>query len=92
MKLTAVAEGDAIVEIRFQAKGCVPSIACASLLTELVRGRTVSQAATLGRAEILRHLGPLPPASSHAVQLALDALAELLAQLQHGRASASHHP
>lgn len=90
VKLTAVAEGDVIREIRFQAKGCVPSMACASLLTELVRGRTMSQAATVGRDEMLRHLGPLPSASSHAVQLALDALAALLTQLQHCRAEATH--
>lgn len=90
VKLTAVAESDVILDIRFQAKGCVPSMACASLLTELVRGKTMSQAAMVGRAEILRHLGPLPPASSHAVQLALDALAALLMQLQHGRAEATH--
>ena len=74
--------GDQISEIRFQAKGCVPSIACASGLTELASGKTIAQASAISRAELIQHLGSLPPASSHAAQLAIDALAALIAALR----------
>ncbi len=63
-----------VADVRFRAAGCVASIACASCLTELARGRTVAEAARLGRAELEAALGELPPASGHAAQLALDAL------------------
>jgi nitrogen fixation NifU-like protein len=71
-----------IEEIRFLAKGCVASMACASALTELVRGRSIAQARGLGREEIVGAVGSLPAASLHASHLALDALAAALDQLQ----------
>jgi nitrogen fixation protein NifU and related proteins len=64
----------AVADIRFQAAGCVASIACASCLTELVRGRTAEEALRLGRADLSAALGDLPPTAQHAAQLALDAL------------------
>jgi len=63
-----------IRDVRFKAKGCVPSIACASLLTELIQGKTLAEAARLSSAEIESAIGGLPSASSHAAVLALDAL------------------
>jgi nitrogen fixation protein NifU and related proteins len=81
LKLTLKLAGDRIEEIRFLAKGCVSSIACGSALTELVRGRTVATARELGNEQLVGSIGMLPPASSHASHLALDALAAALDQL-----------
>lgn len=67
-----------IADIRFKAKGCVPSMACGSALTEMVRGQTVQEARRLTREDLVRAVGGLPQASSHAAQLALDALAAVL--------------
>jgi nitrogen fixation protein NifU and related proteins len=67
-----------IGEIGFRAKGCVPALACASALTELVKNRTVAEARQISREDLISLLGGLPEASSHACQLALDALAALL--------------
>jgi NifU-like protein involved in Fe-S cluster formation len=64
----------AVAEVRFRAAGCVASIACASCLTELVRGRAAEEAMRLGRADLSAALGDLPPTAQHAAQLALDAL------------------
>jgi len=69
-----------IGEIRFKAKGCVPAMACASLLTEMVLGRTPEEAGKLTREDLVRAIGGLPQASGHAAQLALDALEALLRQ------------
>jgi nitrogen fixation protein NifU and related proteins len=81
LKLTLKLAGGRVEEIRFLAKGCVPSIACGSALTELTRGRTVAEARELGGEELVRKIGGLPAASSHASHLALDALAAALNQL-----------
>jgi nitrogen fixation protein NifU and related proteins len=80
LKLTLKLSGDRIEEIRFLAKGCVSSMACASALTELVRGKTIGKARELRREELLLAVGGLPPASLHASHLAMDALAAALDQ------------
>ena len=78
LKLTLKIEGGRIAEIRFLAQGCVPSIACASMLTELVQGRTIAEARQLRREQLVRAIGGLPKASIHASHLAMDALAAAL--------------
>ncbi|MGB8062672.1 MAG: iron-sulfur cluster assembly scaffold protein [Candidatus Sulfotelmatobacter sp.] len=74
-----------ITEIRFKAKGCVPAMACGSALTELARGKTVAEARKLKRDDLIAAVGGLPPASSHAAQLALDALSAALNQITAAR-------
>jgi len=75
-----VAEGK-VVQARFQAKGCVPAIACGSLLTELLTGRTVEQANQFTAGELEKAIGRLPPASHHASELAIDVLRAALKRL-----------
>jgi nitrogen fixation protein NifU and related proteins len=84
LKLTLRLHNGRIEEIRFLAQGCVPTIACASLLTELVQGRTIAEACRLRREELVRTLGGLPPASTHASHLAIDTFAALIQQLGTG--------
>ena len=73
-----------IADIRFRAKGCVASIACASALTELVRGKNVKDAQALRRERLIDALGGLPQASTHAAQLAIDTLYAALKGSQSG--------
>ena len=82
LRLTIKVESGRIAEIRFRAKGCVPAMACGSALTELVKGRTLAEARELRRQELLRAVESLPEASSHAPQLALDALGALLKMIK----------
>lgn len=81
LKLTIRVVDGRIEEIRFQAKGCVASIACASAMTELVRGKTLAEARRLRTEEIVEAVGGLPQASMHASHLAMDALGAVLGQL-----------
>lgn len=74
LKLTLRVVEGRIEEIRFLAQGCVPTMACASLLTELVMGRTIAEAQQLRRQELVKAIGGLPKASLHASHLAMDAL------------------
>lgn len=81
LRLSLRIESERIVEIRFKAKGCVPSMACASALTEMVQGKALSETRTLKRETLIAAVGGLPQASTHAAQLALDTLQAALNQV-----------
>ena len=81
LKLSLKVADGRVADIRFLAKGCVPSIACASAITELVRGKTIAEAQNMKREQLVEAVGGLPPASSHASHLAMDALHAALDQL-----------
>jgi nitrogen fixation NifU-like protein len=78
LKLTARISQDRIVEIKFLAKGCVPAMACASALAEFLEGKTLAEASALEKEDLVRDMGGLPEASTHAGSLALEALTALL--------------
>jgi nitrogen fixation protein NifU and related proteins len=82
LKLTLKVLDGRISEIRFLARGCVPTMACASALTELVKGRTVQESQRLRREEIVAAVGGLPEASLHASHLAVDALMAILKKVK----------
>jgi nitrogen fixation protein NifU and related proteins len=88
LRLTLKLEGEQIADIRFKAKGCVPSIACASAMTELVLGKTIQDARAIRREALVGVVGGLPQASTHAAQLALDALSAILDSLPRASSSA----
>jgi NifU-like protein involved in Fe-S cluster formation len=81
LELTLSIGSGAIQQIRFRAKGCVPAIACGSLLTEMVAGKTLDDAKRVSRDDLLREIGGLPQASGHAGHLAVDALRALLGKV-----------
>jgi NifU-like protein involved in Fe-S cluster formation len=67
-----------VLEAKFKTQGCIPSIACASWLTERIRGKAVAELAGISAEEIAEALGGLPAASRHAAVLARDALQHVL--------------
>jgi nitrogen fixation NifU-like protein len=52
-----VKDGDIIDQIRFQGEGCAISQASASMLTEMLQGKTLDHARQLGKEDILDALG-----------------------------------
>ena len=55
-------EGDVIEEIGFDGRGCAISQAATSMLSDLVKGRTADEIATMPKEELLEELGiPLTP-------------------------------
>jgi len=78
LQLTMKIAAGRIIEIRFRAKGCVPAMACGSLLTVLLQGKTTDEARRLSREDIVQAIGGLPEASAHASALAIDALGAAL--------------
>jgi|SRR5579863_833651 len=82
IRLSLKIDDGRIAEIRFKARGCVPAMACGSAITELAHGKTISEARDLKREDLVEAVGGLPNASSHAAQLALDALSAALARIK----------
>ena len=58
----------------FLAYGCPPTLVCGSVLTELLTGRTIEEAARLTRKDLLDAVGGLPSRKQHAAALAIEAL------------------
>ena len=81
LELSIRVVGGRIGEVRFRAKGCVPAMACGSLITEMAAGKTVDEAGAIRKEAIVKEIGWLPSASGHAAQLAIDALRAALRQL-----------
>jgi nitrogen fixation NifU-like protein len=81
LKLSARIVDGQIAEARFLCRGCTTSIACASILTEELRDRTLAEARSITAESLSQSLGGLPPATFHGAQLAADALSALLQKL-----------
>jgi nitrogen fixation NifU-like protein len=82
LELAADVQNGAVVAVRFRAKGCVPAMACGSAIASLIHGKAVAQLLAIGKEDVLREVKSVPPASGHAVHLALDALAQLWNAIQ----------
>jgi nitrogen fixation NifU-like protein len=85
LELSIKVVGERIAEARFLAKGCVPAMACGSLITEMIAGKTIQEARGISKEDVVKEIGGLPSASGHAAQLAVDALRAALGKTtRHG--------
>ncbi len=66
---------------RFLAYGCPPTLVCGSILTELIKGRSVEEATRLTRKDLLAALGGLPSRKQHAAALAIETLRAAIASV-----------
>jgi nitrogen fixation NifU-like protein len=68
-------DGDTIDEVKFSGRGCAISQAATSMLTEMVKGRSATEVATLPRDELLDEIGiPLTPVRLKCALLGLSTL------------------
>ncbi len=80
-QLSARMENGRVAAARFKTRGCATSIACSSLLTELIQGKTLEELRAITPEQISESLSGLPSATFHGAQLACEALAALLPKL-----------
>lgn len=60
MKLTIKVSQERVVDAKFKAFGCPTAIAASSLITELIKGRTIQEALNITNRQIDEALGGLP--------------------------------
>lgn len=83
-------EGDRIREILFSGRGCAISQASASLLTDMVEGETLEDAAAISNDDMLEELGvPVSPARVKCALLGLHVLRIAIDEYQRNGASAT---
>jgi nitrogen fixation NifU-like protein len=78
MKIWLKVKNNAIANATFMTDGCGTSIASGSMVTELAKGKSVSEAQRLSQQDVLNALGGLPRESEHCALLAADTLKEAI--------------
>lgn len=63
-----------IEDIKFQTLGCGAAIATSSMVTEMVKGKTLTEAEKVTNSNVAEELGGLPPIKMHCSNLAASAL------------------
>lgn len=71
-------EDDIIQDVRFKTFGCAAAIATSSMVTELVKGKTLQEAEQITNRSVAEALDGLPPVKMHCSNLAADALHEAI--------------
>lgn len=74
MKLTVRIEDGIIKDVKFKTFGCGAAIATSSMVTEMVKGKTVDEALEISNKTVANALGGLPKIKMHCSVLAEDAL------------------
>jgi len=65
-----------ISDAKFQTFGCVVALAVSSMLTEIVKNKTLEEAIKITNRDVLKKSGPIPPVKIHCSVLVADALHE----------------
>ena len=82
IKMWLRVRNDRITETSFWTDACAATIASLSMTTELVKGRTASEAMMIGPQEVLQALGGLPEGNVHCAVQAASILKEALRDYQ----------
>jgi nitrogen fixation NifU-like protein len=74
MRMTIKVEDDRITDVKFKTFGCGAAVATSSMVTEMVMGKTLDEAAEISNRAVAEALGGLPAQKMHCSNLAADAL------------------
>lgn len=79
LKVSKNPKGEEYIEdIKFQTFGCGAAVATSSMVTEMVKGKTLAEAEKISNAAVAEALGGLPPVKMHCSNLAANALHEAI--------------
>ncbi|MBU1061403.1 MAG: Fe-S cluster assembly scaffold protein NifU [Candidatus Omnitrophica bacterium] len=74
MRLYIKVENDIIKDAKFKTFGCGAAIATSSMVTEIVKGKSIDEALKISNRAVAEALGGLPPIKMHCSVLAEEAL------------------
>lgn len=74
MKMYLKIENDLIVDAKFKTFGCGAAIATSSMVTELIKGKTIPEARKISNKTVTEALGGLPKNKLHCSVLAEEAI------------------
>lgn len=74
MRLYIKVEDGVIKDVKFKTFGCGAAIATSSMVTEMVKGKTLEEALSITNKAVAEALDGLPPQKMHCSNLAADAL------------------
>jgi len=74
MKIYLKIKDNVIEDIKFKTFGCGAAVATSSMVTEMVKGRTLDEAMGVSNKMVAEALDGLPPQKMHCSNLAADAL------------------
>ena len=78
MRIYLDIDGDKIKDVKFKTFGCAAAVATSSMVTEMVKGKSIDEALDISNAAVAEALGGLPPVKMHCSNLAADALHEAI--------------
>jgi nitrogen fixation NifU-like protein len=78
MELYIKVKDDVITDAKFKTFGCGAAIATSSMVTELVKNKTIEEALKISNRAVAEALGGLPPIKMHCSVLAEEALKKAL--------------
>jgi nitrogen fixation NifU-like protein len=79
MRMYLKIEEDVIIDAKFKTFGCGAAIATSSMVTEMVKGKTIKEALSISNKAVAEALGGLPSIKMHCSVLAEEALRSALA-------------
>ena len=74
MRMYLKIENDVIADVRFKTFGCGAAVATSSMVTDMVKGKTIPEALVISNKAVAEALGGLPPVKMHCSVLAEQAL------------------
>jgi len=74
MKIFIKVHDGKIVDAKFKTFGCGAAIAVSSMVTEMVKGKSLDEALQISKEVVANELGGLPPQKMHCSNLGADAL------------------
>jgi nitrogen fixation NifU-like protein len=78
MKMFLKIENGIVVDAKFKTFGCGAAVATSSMVTEMVKGKTIDEALAISNKAVAEALGGLPPVKMHCSVLAEEALRSAL--------------
>ncbi|HEU4506700.1 MAG TPA: IscS subfamily cysteine desulfurase [Pyrinomonadaceae bacterium] len=84
IRLSLMIADERIENAGYMAYGCPPTLVCGSALTEMIKGKLITEAQQLTRADLLNAVGGLPSRKHHAAALAIETLNSALQNYKTG--------